>query len=279
VEDAARFLAGYGRGVDADPQRLIELEDRLEDLKRLIRKHGTDLKEVLAARDQLAKEVETLSKYEEAMDRAETTLSGRRHEASEQAKKLSKARMRTAKRLARTVTNELKDLEFGNSSFEVSLEPTSPGLGPTGADSVEFLACLNPGEGAHPLRRASSGGELSRLMLAVKRGLAGVGPVGTYIFDEVDAGIGGSTATSVGIKLKQVAACHQVICITHLPQIAAIADTHFLVSKQARKGRTTTGISRIDDSKRVEELARMLGGAKVTKKTRDAAKELMSQEV
>ncbi|MCP4601540.1 MAG: DNA repair protein RecN [Proteobacteria bacterium] len=279
VEDAARFLSGYGHGIDSDPRRLAELEDRFEELKGLVRKHRTDLKGVLALRDKLAGELETLSQYEEATERAEAALSQRREEAARQAAKLSKARVRAAKRLARTVTAELKDLEFGNAGFEIHIKPTVTGVGPTGADNVEFLVCLNPGEGAHSLRRVASGGELSRLMLAVKRSVTGVGPVGTYVFDEVDAGIGGSVAASVGSKLKEVSSHHQVICITHLPQIAAMADSHFLVSKQARSGRTATRISSLNDVERVEELARMLGGIKVTKKTRDAARELMSQEV
>ncbi len=277
VEDAAHFLSGYGRAVDADPSRLAEMEERREELNRLVRKHGTDLAGVLDLKDRLHAEIETLSGYEEAIDSAEKTLSRCREKATVHSAKLTKSRMRVAKRLARAVTDELADLEFKDAGFEVSLEPTADGPGPTGADTAEFLVALNPGEGAHPLRRVASGGELSRLMLAVKRAFAGVGPVGTYVFDEVDAGIGGAVAAAVGNKLKEVASHHQVICITHLPQIAAIADAHFHVSKEAKRGRTATRIGRLDDTQRVEEVARMLGGQKVTKKTREAAIELMAR--
>ncbi|MCP4675900.1 MAG: DNA repair protein RecN [Deltaproteobacteria bacterium] len=277
VEDAAHFLAGYGRAVDADPERLAEMEERREELNRLTRKHGTDLAGVLALRDRLFAEIETLSGYEEAIDTAEKNLSRCREKEAAHAVKLTKSRMRVAKKLARAIADELADLEFGDVGFEVSLEPTADGSGPTGADKAEFLVALNPGEGAHPLRRVASGGELSRLMLAVKRAFAGVGPVGTYVFDEVDAGIGGAVAAAVGNKLKEVASHHQVICITHLPQIAAIADAHFHVSKEAKRGRTATRIGRLDDTERVEEVARMLGGQRVTKKTREAAMELMAR--
>ncbi len=173
------------------------------------------------------------------------------------------------------MVKELGDLMFAKAGFEVEIDSERP-LGPTGQDAVEFLAALNPGEGAHPIQKTASGGELSRLMLAVKRALAGVGPVGTYIFDEVDAGIGGPTASAVGRKLREVSECHQVICITHLPQIAAMADAHFFVSKKQEQGRTATEIRRLSGAERIEELSRMLGGDKVTDKTRAAAKELLA---
>jgi DNA repair protein RecN (Recombination protein N) len=278
VEDAARFLVGYGRDIDADPERLETLEDRLEELKKLVRKHGTDLLGVIALRKKLALEVETLSRYEEAIDEAEKDSAERRAKAVEQAKKLTKKREQTAKRFSKTVTAELKDLEFGNVEFGVLLAPEAKGLGPSGADRVEFVAALNPGEGAHPLRKVASGGELSRLMLAIKRAAAGVGPVGTYVFDEVDSGIGGRVAASIGRKLKEVSGHHQVICITHLPQIAGMAGDHLLVSKGMEKGRTVTRIASLDGDSRIDELARMLGGEKVTKQTKDAARELMAQD-
>ena len=175
----------------------------------------------------------------------------------------------------RAVNKELVDLEFGAARFDVTLQDSPNGSGPSGRDRVEFLVELNPGEGAHPLRRVVSGGELSRLMLAIRRAMAGVGPVGTYIFDEVDTGIGGSVAVAVGRKLREVTDHHQVICITHLPQIAGMADTHFVVSKSANGGRTATQISRLRSDERIDEVARMLGGTKVTKKIRAAAKELI----
>ncbi len=276
VEDVARTLLGYGRGIDVDPAHLIELEDRQEELKRLVRKHGTDLQGVIALHDTLKEEIRSLEQYEETMEKAESHVAALLGQGEKQAKKLSKERKRGARKLARAVTEELKDLHFGSADFDVYVSPRSLGLGPMGLDEVEFLVALNPGEGVHPLRSVASGGELSRLMLAIKRVLAGVGPVGTYVFDEVDAGIGGGVAASVGRKLKEVSSHHQVICITHLPQIAGMADYHLHVSKTAAKGRTTTGIAKLSDGERIEEIARMLGGEKVSEKTRAAARELIA---
>jgi DNA repair protein RecN (Recombination protein N) len=276
VEDVARTLLGYGRGIEVNPAQLTELEDRREELRRLVRKHDTDLAGVIGLRDGLKEEIRSLEQYEETMEKAESTLAALRKRAEVQANKLSKARKRAARKLATAVTDELKDLQFGNASMEVSVEPRPSGLGALGTDHVEFLVALNPGEGAHPLRAVASGGELSRLMLAIKRVLAGVGPVGTYVFDEVDAGIGGGVAASVGRKLKEVSNHHQVICITHLPQIAGMADFHLHVSKTETGGRTTTGIAKLAPGERVEEIARMLGGEKVSAKTRAAARELIA---
>jgi DNA repair protein RecN (Recombination protein N) len=210
------------------------------------------------------------------MEEAESTLAVLHQQAGDHAKKLSRDRKRAARKLAKAVTDELKDLQFGNASLEVGVQPRPSGMGAFGIDQVEFLVVLNPGEGAHPLRTVASGGELSRLMLAIKRVLAGVGPVGTYVFDEVDAGIGGGVAASVGRKLKEVSSHHQVICITHLPQIAGMADSHLHVSKKETGGRTTTGITQLGRGERVEEIARMLGGEKVSEKTRAAARELIA---
>jgi DNA repair protein RecN (Recombination protein N) len=276
VEDVVRGLSGYGSGPDADPERLAELDERREALRRLTRKHRVDLAGVIALRGALAAERETLARFEEALATAASDLEARRAAAAALASKLRAARGGSAKRLARAVTRELRDLSFGGAAFEVGLEQVAGEPGSLGADRAEFLAALNPGEGRHPLRKVASGGELSRLMLAIRRVLAGVGPVGTYVFDEVDAGIGGAVAAAVGRKLREVAAHHQVICITHLPQISALADAHFVVTKAARKGRTVTRVARLDPEQRIEELARMLGDGRVTAALRDAARELLA---
>jgi DNA repair protein RecN (Recombination protein N) len=276
VEDAARFLAGYGLKIDSDPQRLSNLEERRDELRRLTRKHGTDLKGVLSLQSQLQKEIETLARYDEVVDGLRSELAARRNEAKRWCEDLSRARVKAARKLTKAILTELADLEFGKADFRVDIETSLEKLGPLGADRVEFLVALNPGEGAHPLRKVASGGELSRLMLAAKRALAGIGPHSTYVFDEVDAGITGSVAASVGRKLQEVAAHHQVICITHLAQISGMADMHFFVSKTANKGRTSTYVRMLDEKERVGELARMLGGEKVTNKTLDAAEELLA---
>ncbi|MDD5307361.1 MAG: DNA repair protein RecN [Deltaproteobacteria bacterium] len=277
VEDAARRLAAYERGISGEPDRLEGLEERRDVLRRLMRKHGTDLAGVIAARAALAAEMDALVRHEEAVAETEAEVARSEAEAGEWARALTRDRRKAARKLSPAVTRELTDLSFVGATFEVSLEPEASGLGPTGEDQAEFLTALNPGEGAHPLRKVASGGELSRLMLAIKRALAGVGPVGTYIFDEVDAGIGGAVASAVGRKLKDVSRHHQVVCITHLPQIAALADAHFRVSKDSRGGRTVTVVTRLERNERVEELARMLGGERITKKTHEAAEELLGE--
>lgn len=276
VEDAARFLQGYSRGFDADPAALEEMEDRREALQMLLRKHGTDIDGILETREQIAGEIATLAHYDDAVKAAEEAVASARKTAEAFAKTLSRKRKTAARALAKAVAAELEDLMFQQAGFEIALESHPKGLTATGIDAAEFKVALNPGEGAHPLQKVASGGELSRVMLAIKRALAGVGPVGTYIFDEVDAGIGGPVASSVGRKLKEVATHHQVICITHLPQIAGMADAHFFVSKDAGDGRTRTVITELKQKARIEEVSRMLAGDKVTNKTRAAARELIA---
>ena len=225
--------------------------------------------------DQLSAEVAALAEYEQSLEQVEQTARETEQAARDQARRLGRARQRAARKLAREVTGELEDLEFGAPEFGVHVEALPESLSATGADRVEFLVALNPGEGKHPLKAVASGGELSRLLLAVKRALAGVGPVSTYIFDEVDTGIGGAVASAVGRKLREVSDHHQVICITHLAQIAGMSNAHFCVSKTQADGRTATRIDHLTRKARVEELARMLGGEKVSGKTRAAARELM----
>jgi DNA repair protein RecN (Recombination protein N) len=278
VEEVSRTLQTYGGEIHTDPSQLSELEERREEIRHLLRKHGTDLDGIITLRDDLKREINTLSRYEEARNKAEEILEERRRIARVQAEKLTKARKRVATKLAVAVMKQLDDLHFGKTSFEARLQKSTE-IGPLGSDRVEFLIALNQGEGAHPLRMVASGGELSRLMLAIKRALAGVGPVGTYVFDEVDSGIGGAVAASVGRKLQEVAKHHQVICITHLPQIAGMADEHLFVSKKEIGGRTATHIVKLEKQERVEELARMISGEKVSPKTMAAARELITGHI
>jgi DNA repair protein RecN (Recombination protein N) len=172
---------------------------------------------------------------------------------------------------------------MGGAKIEVRVDPARGGepsiagvrLSETGLDRVEFLIAPNPGEPARPLRSIASGGELSRAALALKRALAGVGPVGTYVFDEIDAGISGAVADMVGRKLREVSRHHQVLCVTHLPQVAALADSHFHVAKVQRGKRTVTTITALDREGRIEEVARMISGSQVTAASRAAAEELI----
>lgn len=283
LEDLARELGGYARGVSLDPARLNEVEERLDALDRLARKHGGSLDAALAwasdARDELAR----LDRGEEAGARLAAELERARSRAGELAHELSRKRKRAATKLARAIGQELKSLSMGEARVAVEVDAGTDGealddgtrLGPTGIDRVEFLLAANPGEQARPLRQIASGGELSRAMLAVKRVLSGLGPGGLYVFDEVDAGVGGAVAEVVGRKLREVSRHHQVVCITHLPQIAVFADAHYRVTKSVAAGRTRSEVERLDAGARREEIARMLGGVEVGDKTRAAAKELL----
>jgi DNA repair protein RecN (Recombination protein N) len=274
--DAARRLSDYAAKQDADPDRLEEIEDRKNALIDLTKKHGMDLDDPLVHVETLRGEVDELSRYEEAVEEARSAHAAARDGAARHAAALSRSRARSAKKLAKAVKAELGDLSLGGGTFTITIEGTGEDPGPTGADKAEYRVSLNEGEGTHPLRQVASGGELSRLMLGLRRAVAGVGPVGTYVFDEVDSGIGGAVASAVGRKLREVADHHQVICVTHLAQIAGVADTHLLVVKDGRKGRTFTEVRRLDEEQRVQEVARMLGGETLTEKTKAAARELLA---
>lgn len=270
VEDAGRSLGKYTRGVRADPERLTELEGRLSEARRLRRKHGEDL---AAARDRLQAEhaelergMERLAELEEAEGRARGAL-------EEAAMALSARRRAEAERLGAAITGELASLGMGEATVRVGVDDA--GISASGVDAVEFLIATNRGEPPRALRRVASGGELSRALLAIKRVLAQVGPVGLYVFDEVDTGVGGAVAEAIGQKLREVARHHQVLCITHLPQIAAQGAVHFHVRKEVVGERTRSSITRLGEEERVEELARMLGGARVTTAQRTAARELL----
>jgi DNA repair protein RecN (Recombination protein N) len=275
IAEVARELRSYGAGEENAPRRLEELADRRVALEALVRKHGMPLPDILALKEGLASEAAELAHFPEALAGAERALEDARTAARRRAEALSAARRRAGEQLAKAVVSELEGLAMPGADFRVDLRSGEGEPGPTGLDTVEFCVSLNPGEGAHPLRTTASGGELSRLMLALRGALSGVGPVGTSIFDEVDAGIGGAQAALVGKKLREVSAHHQVICITHLPQIAGLAEEHFLVRKQVEEGRTLTTVRRLSGAERVEEIARMLGGEILTDRTRAAARELL----
>ncbi len=282
AEEAARTLGDYARNLSAEPHRLAEIEDRLGLFSRLRRKHGASLAEVIERMQAMQAEVEELAGAEGALE----ALGEERVAAGAAllglADKLSAARRACGEELAGQVCAELKDLGMGGARLEVAVDPVASGVevegrrfGPRGGDRVELRLSANPGEPPQPLNRIASGGELSRFMLAVKRIIAEGDPVPTYIFDEVDAGVGGPTAEAIGLKLKQVSASRQAVCITHLPQIAALAGHHLHVSKRVVEDRTVSEVERLSAPRRVEELARMLGGARVTKKTRAHAEEML----
>ncbi|MBN2525205.1 MAG: DNA repair protein RecN [Deltaproteobacteria bacterium] len=275
VEEAARNLSAYSQRLDTDPARLDEVQERLETLSKLARKHSISEDDLPKLQADLEQELNELEGFELNEQRLVKECERSRQKALEAARALSESRARAAQTLGKTVSGELADLSFEKAVFSASLDTDENALGDSGMDRAEFTVELNPGEGAWPLRQVASGGELSRIMLAVKRALAGVGPVGTYVFDEVDAGIGGAVAVAVGKKLAIVSEHHQLICISHLPQIAAMADAHFHISKTQKGHRTHTQVMRLESNQRVVELSRMLGGDADNKKMLAAAKELL----
>ncbi|MGD8862818.1 MAG: DNA repair protein RecN [Myxococcales bacterium] len=285
LEDVARELGSYARDVSLDSERLAELDERLDAIKNLERKYGRGTAAILEHRTRAAEELEGLDRSDERLAELQAEAERAEKDAGAAARKLSAARKKAARKLAKAVSAELSSLSMGDAEITVEVAQPEGGqegltvdgarLSPTGIDRVEFLIATNRGEKPQPLRRIASGGELSRAMLAVKRVLAGLGPGGLYVFDEVDSGVGGAVAEIIGRKIKEVAAHHQVICITHLPQIAVFADAHYYVEKDVAAGRTRSEIRRLDDGQQREEIARMLGGVKVTDKTRAAAKEML----
>lgn len=259
VEDVARDLGRYARGIRADPARLAEIEERLFLLQRLCRKHGGTVADLVARREALARELGEIGSYDEGLGARRAALEQCEGRARAAAAALSAARLKAARGLEKKVAANLSELGFASARLPITVEPRD--LGPSGADRVRFLFAPNPGEEPRPLAKIASGGELSRVMLAVKQALARTDEVRTYVFDEVDAGLGGGAAEVVGRKLKKIAADRQVIVITHLPQVAAFADAHVRVTKTAERGRTRVEMETLTEKERGAELARMLGGA------------------
>jgi DNA repair protein RecN (Recombination protein N) len=284
LADAARALGRYADGVEANPARLVEVDERLFQLNRLMRQHGGDVASVLEARARMLAEIESLSSAEGRLASERAEAARLMDKASAMARALSAARKKAAVALGETIGKELDALGMGRAKVVVEVAPQRGGsdlevegvrLGRDGIDRVEFLIAPNPGVEPRPLRRIASGGELSRALLALKRALADGGPAGLYVFDEVDAGVGGAVAERIGRAIADVARHRQVLCITHLASIAAFADAHFVVEKREEVGLATTRVARTVGKDRLGELARMLAGAKVGPAARKAAEELL----
>lgn len=273
-EEAARTAATFAMELEIDPMELEAAEERLHDLEALRRKHHVDVDELAARAIVMRDELDAIEHADERLAALGDRCDDLENAARVSAQALHDARTQAAAGLARAVEAELAALHLEAARLEVSLHATGT-LGPTGADAVEFLFSANTGESMAPLRKVASGGELSRVLLAIKGVLAVGDRVATYVFDEVDAGVGGAVAESIGRRLKRASAEHQVLCITHLPQIAAFADRHYRVEKKARDGRTTTSVVELTEAERVEELARMLAGKRVSESAREHARELI----
>ncbi|MGB0679723.1 MAG: DNA repair protein RecN, partial [Polyangiales bacterium] len=286
AEEAARDLGHYARQLHFDPEVLERSEERWTRLQQLKRKHGGSLEAVLAYAEQAR---QALAEMQDDGARRETLrgeVEALRLQAGAAAQVLSQKRHKAAVGLGQAVSRELRELGMGGARVEVQVAPLPAGehdafsfegarLSRTGIDRAELCIAPNRGEAPQPLAKIASGGELSRALLGIKRVLSSLSPAALYVFDEVDSGVGGAVAAVIGQKLKQVAAHHQVLCITHLAQIAVFADAHFRVHKSVVQARTHSVIERLDADAQLEEVARMIGGLRISSKTRAAASEML----
>lgn len=277
LEDLAYFLRDYAAAIDASPARLQEIEDRLAVIERVKRKHGPALPDVLAKRDQLRRELHDIEHATEKAAALDADLATAAAAFLEAARRLSRTRQSTAATFSRALERSLADLAMSRTRCEVRFAAADDESqwSDRGVEQAEFYISANPGEDVKPLARIASGGELSRIMLALKTLASTDAPGKTLIFDEVDAGIGGAVADVVGARLQRLAERFQVLCITHLPQIAAYGATHYRIVKSIRAGRTLTEVTRVAGAEREEELARMIGGAGITAAVRASAREML----
>ncbi len=284
IEEAAREVSAYTDRVEFDPDRLEQIDDRLDLIRKLKKKYGSSVEEIMEFGGKAAAELERMERSTEEIGRLNNEIRSVMAGLTAQALDLTKKRGAAARELEKKVEAELSHLGMKKSVFTVKIIQESGvdtldgyKLGPSGADRIEFLISPNPGEEPKSLARVASGGELSRIMLALKTILVEGDSIPTLVFDEVDAGIGGAVAEEVGRKLRRVAAKRQVFCITHLPQIASMATSHYGVSKSIKKERTSTDVRLLEKKERVDEIARMLGGKTITEATLTHAEEMIGR--
>jgi DNA repair protein RecN (Recombination protein N) len=271
IQDIAYSLRDYADQVDADPQELERLQARLSDLERLHRKYGPDLLDYL---QKVRREMDSIGLTESKKEELQQKIAALKEQYASVAASLSKKRRTASKKLETAVERELKSLAMPHARFTVGWKDVVPGRA-NGLDSPELLISANPGEDPRPLEKIASGGELSRVMLALRTVLAVDRTHKTLVFDEVDAGIGGKAAETVGQKIKELSARYQILCVTHLAQIAAFADHQYRIEKQVANGRSVTRVDQLKGEARVEELARMMSGTRVTDAARQHVKELL----
>jgi DNA repair protein RecN (Recombination protein N) len=287
IEDTALLLRDYAEKITMDPARLDQIETRLDELHRLKKKYGKTIPEIIHYLDEISLELESIDDSGSRIDKITGELLDLSNQLWALAAELSDGRIKAAQNLRKKVEAELASIGMKKNSFTAKIKTAErlndddpvhvcTGLTSLGMDTVEFYISPNQGEEPKPLSRIASGGEISRIVLALKKIIAHNYKVPTLLFDEVDAGIGGAVAESVGIKLKEIATSHQVLCITHLPQIACFGSHHLSVQKYTKNGRTFTSIVQLDAKGRVTELSRMLGGMKISEATRKHAYEMLS---
>jgi len=290
VEDLAETLRGYAEGIDASPERLAEVEDRLAALDRLRRKYGKSIDDVLVYGEEIRSKINQMENKDQLLHELKRELAAKASGYLEVARGLSRKRFAAARKLEKIVESEINDLAMkARFQIEVSGSDEEEYWTGTGFDLVRYLISANPGEPLGPVEEIASGGELSRVMLALKASVeaSAIAPAGngrkgkdharqrTLVFDEIDAGIGGRAAEAVGRKLKALAHSKQVLCVTHLPQIAAFADQHFLIEKRESAGRAQTKIRQLAAEERKQEIARMLSGAKITEASLKNAEQML----
>lgn len=284
VEDAvvplrefAAQVRHYRDQVDANPARLAEIEQRMDRLQRLSKKYGGSLDAVLTLQESLRAQLDQLDTAETQVQELTRAVEAGRRQLGEVAERLTRKRVEAAKALTTSVTKELGALRMERTRFAVVVAQVAGDepYGQTGQDAVEFVFSANPGEPVKSIAKVASGGELSRIMLALKTILAESDRVPVLIFDEVDAGVGGAVAEVMGARLRDLSRHHQVLCVTHLPQVGSQAHAHFVVEKQVRQKRTVTHVRQLTPQEREEEIARMLAGVTVTKTARAAAAEMI----
>lgn len=278
LQEMALALRDYAKNLFFDADRLATIDERLESLNRLKRKYGGTLEGVLLKKQEMEESLQTVYSLEEELSKLAKEEEKVKEDLKQNAFRLSKMRKQAAKKLEEAVDKEIRALNMPHASFYVNFNKERDHaeiFGPKGNDEIEFYLSANKGEEAKPLNKVASGGELSRIILALKNVLSRDGSVSSMVFDEVDNGIGGAVAEIVGRKLKEVSANQQVICITHLPQIACFGEKHLYVSKKVVKNRTITSVNELDNEQKIEEISRMLGGVHVTEKTREHAREML----
>ena len=273
AEDAADGLREFRDSLEVSPGQLDQVEDRLDQLHRLKKKYGSTVQEMLDYLDHCRQELDRIELADDTLAKLKQQRRAQLAKTREKGEILSQLRRQAAEKLKARIEEELRQLDMPRAQFQCVFTETP--LTPTGADGVAFAMSANVGEAMKPLNKVASGGELARIMLALKNVLAQQDQVDTLIFDEVDTGVSGRAAQKVAEKLRSVAKTKQVLCVTHLPQIAALADTHLRIAKGERDGRTYTTVTPLDWSGRQQELARIIGGAEITQTTLDSAGEML----
>ena len=274
ARELAAEIRTYAEGTEAEPGRLEQVEERLEAIERLKRKHGGSVEAVLAHAEHCRTEIERIEGGSERAGELERALDAAARTRTDLGAQLSETRAKAARRLEKRVAAELDQLAMSGASLEVTLEPHPDGFGASGQETVLFRVATNPGMPVAPLRDAASGGELSRVMLALA-GQGAKGGAATFVFDEIDAGVGGNTARVVGERLRALGSERQVLCITHLPQVASLADEHFRIEKDIGGGQATATVERVDGDELVAEIVRMLGADRGDKTASKHARQLL----